>query len=78
MRLVDIDELAGGRHLGDDDVVREEENEGFVAHPGPHGQDGVADAALLVLTDVGDIGEVADAAHLLQPLEVALLLQRPL
>src|SRR5439155_13375251 len=50
--LVDGEELADARWVGDDDVVAEEDGEGLVADQGERAQDGVAEAERLLLPDV--------------------------
>ena len=79
MRLqVGVDELADDRSLGDDDVVREDDGEGLVADQLPGHEDGVAEAELLLLAHVADLGQVADVAHATEHLDVAAGLEQVL
>ena len=76
--LVDVDQLADRRPVGDDDIVREEHRERLVADQVLGHEDRVAEAQLLLLPDVGDLGEVADVADLAELLDLPLLLEEAL
>ena len=73
---VGVDELADGRPVRDDDVVGQEDREGLVADEVLGHQDRVAQAELLLLAHVGDLGQVADVADLAELLDLALLLEK--
>ena len=76
--VVGVDELADARPVADDDVVGQDDRERLVADEVLGHQHGVAEAELLLLADVGDLGEVADRADLPEHLDVALLLEQVL
>ena len=76
MGLEHVDKLSRAGGFGDDDIVRKEEGERLIAHGLARGEDGIADAPLLVLLHVDDVGELGDPAHLIEPGGVAFLLQR--
>ena len=75
---VGVDELADARPVADDDVVGEDHRERLVADEVLRHQDRVAEAELLLLADVGHLGQVADVADLAEHLDVALLLEQVL
>ena len=62
----------------DHDVVREDHGERLVADQLLGHQDGMAQAQLLLLPHVGDLGEVADVADLAQHLDLTALLEQVL
>ncbi len=65
-------------HAGDgavNDVIGEEDGKGFVAHQVLGHQDGVALAQGRFLTNVADVGQVRDLAHLRERAVVAFLAQ---
>ena len=62
----------------DDDVVGQEHRERLVADEVLGHEHRVAEAQLLLLAHVGDLGEVADRADLAQLLDLALLLEQVL
>ena len=76
--VIDLDELADARSVGDDDVVGQHHREWLVADEVLGHQDRVTEAELLLLADVGHLGEVADAAYLPELLDLALLLEQAL
>ena len=76
--VVDVDELADAWPVADDDVVRKDDRERLVTDEVLGHQDGMPEAQLLLLTDVGHLGEVADVADLPEHVDVALLLEQVL
>ena len=79
MRLVvDVDELADGRPVGDDDVIGQDHGERFVTDQLLGHEHGVAEPELLLLAHVGDLGQVADVADPAEHLDVATLLEQVL
>ena len=64
--------------LADHDIIREDHRERLVANQLLRHQDGVAEAQLLLLPHVGDLGEVADVADLAEALDLAALLEQVL
>src|SRR5437773_815254 len=55
-----MDQLADTRSLADDDVIRQDHGERLVADQLLGDEDRVSEAELLLLADVGDLGERAD------------------
>jgi hypothetical protein len=64
-------QVADDRTLGDHDVVGEDDRKGFVANQLTGHQDGMAEAELLLLAHVADLGQVADVTHAPEHLDVA-------
>ncbi len=62
----------------DQHVVGQDDREGLVADQLLGHQDGVAEAELLLLADVGDLGQVADVTDAPEHLDVAALLEQVL
>ena len=76
--VVGVDQLADARPVADDHVVGQDHRERLVADQVLGHQHRVAEAELLLLADVGDLGEVADRPDLAEHLDVALLLEQVL
>ena len=76
--VVGMDQLADAGSLADDHVVGQDDCEGLVANELLGHQHGVAEAELLLLADVGDLGQVADVADPAEHLHVAALLEQML
>ena len=73
-----MDELPDARSLADHDVIGEDDGERLVADQVLGHQHGVPETELLLLADVGDLGQVADRPDLPEHLDVALLLEQVL
>ena len=76
--VIGVDQLADARPIADHDIVGQDDRERLVADQVLGHQDGVTETELLLLADVGDLGEIADRADLPQHLDVALLLEQVL
>jgi hypothetical protein len=76
--VVGVDQLADAGPVADDHVVAEDHGERLVADDLLRDEDGVAQAELLLLADVGDLGEIRDVPDLAEHLDVALLLEEML
>ena len=76
--LVGVDQLADAGPLRDDHVVRQDHRERLVADEVLGHQHRVAEPELLLLANVGHLGQVADVAHLAELLDLALLLEHVL
>ena len=75
---VGVDELADAGPFGRHHVIGEDHRERLVAHQLAGHEDRVAQAQLLLLADVADLGQVADVAHPAQHLDVAAFLEQVL
>ena len=76
--VVGVDQLADARPVADHDVVGQDHRERLVADELLGHQDGVAQAELLLLAHVGDLGQVADVLDPPEHLDVAALLEQVL
>ena len=76
--VVRVDELADDRPLADAHVVRQDDRERLVADQVLRHEHRVPQAELLLLADVGQLGQVADRPHLAELLDLALLLEQVL
>ena len=76
--MVGVDQLADARSVPDDHVVGQDHRERLVADEVLGHEHRVPEAELLLLADVGHLGEVADCADLAEHLDVALLLEQVL
>ena len=76
--VVGVDELADAGPVADHHVVGQDHRERLVADQVLGHQHRVAQAQLLLLADVRDLGQVADLADLAEHLDVALLLEQVL
>jgi len=74
--LIGLDELADARPLAHHDVVRKDHRERLVADQLLGDEHGMAQAELLLLTDVRDLGQVRDGPDLAQHVDVAASLEQ--
>ena len=76
--VVDVHQLADRRSIGNQDVVGQDHRERLVADQLLGHEHRVAETKLLLLADVGDLGEVADVADAPEHLDIAALLEQVL
>ncbi len=76
--VVGVDELPDAWALAHHHVVREDHGERLVAHELLGHEDRMPQAELLLLADVGDLGEVADVPDLAKELDLAALFEQVL